>query len=58
MLGLLTIKAAGGVVLVEDPTTAEHKTMLVSAIDHAPVDGIRPVATIVRAVAPPGLGWR
>jgi two-component system chemotaxis response regulator CheB len=48
--GAAEVKAAGGVVLVEDPTTAEVARMPAAAIRRAAVDRVRPIDEMAAAV--------
>lgn len=44
--GLLAIKAAGGLAVVQDPEEAVYAAMPQSALDHVEVDAVLPVASI------------
>lgn len=44
--GLAAIKAAGGIVVVQDPASAEHREMPEAAIAATPVDAILPLKEI------------
>lgn len=46
--GLLAIKAAGGLAVVQDPDEAVYAAMPQSALDHVEVDAVLPVARIGR----------
>lgn len=48
--GAACVKAAGGVVLVEDPTTAEAATMPLAAIAASEVDRVLPIEEIAAAL--------
>lgn len=48
--GLLAIKRAGGVALVQDPATATFPGMPESALTYAPVDWVSPVAGLAEKV--------
>jgi len=49
--GMIAIKRAGGVSLVQDPAEAMHASMPLSAILNDHVDGVLPVAEIARTLA-------
>jgi len=49
-LGLLDIKAAGGITIVENPQSALHRSMLLSAIRSRSVDYIMPLPQIGMAL--------
>lgn len=49
--GLLAIKAQGGVTVVQDPDEARYNGMPTSAIRHAAVDQVRPVAGVAELLA-------
>jgi len=44
--GLATVKAEGGVTIVQDPATAESKILPTAAINKVPVDWILPLSSI------------
>jgi two-component system, chemotaxis family, protein-glutamate methylesterase/glutaminase len=46
--GLLDVKRAGGVALVQDPDEAQHASMARSAIEHVDVDHVGTLAVIAR----------
>jgi len=48
--GIIKIKAFGGVVIVQDPETAEADTMPLSAIKHTDVDHVIPLDGIARFI--------
>jgi two-component system chemotaxis response regulator CheB len=58
--GLAAIKAAGGTTIVQDPATAEHRSMPVAAVATRRVDLVLPMDAIapalVRLVMPPPIG--
>jgi two-component system, chemotaxis family, protein-glutamate methylesterase/glutaminase len=49
--GLLDIKAAGGITIVEDPQFAVHRTMLLSAIRSGSVEYILPLPEMGKALS-------
>jgi two-component system, chemotaxis family, protein-glutamate methylesterase/glutaminase len=49
--GLMDIKAAGGITIVEDPRFAQHRSMLLSAIRSGGVDYILPLPKIGEALS-------
>jgi two-component system chemotaxis response regulator CheB len=59
--GLLSIKARGGVAVVQDPTDAEVMAMPMSAIKHVDVDHVEPLddipALVTRLVNEPAGAW-
>jgi two-component system chemotaxis response regulator CheB len=49
--GMIAIKRAGGIGLVQDPSEASHPSMPLSAILNDHVDGVLPIAEIARILA-------
>jgi two-component system, chemotaxis family, protein-glutamate methylesterase/glutaminase len=49
--GMIAIKRAGGIGLVQDPAEALHASMPLSAILHDHVDGVLPVVEVARILA-------